>query len=102
MCTRVSQKIKNKNLIKSINVYGFSFRAGIHQAGTLLQVWATWLFYVDLGDAVADEMEVPFDSISKGMQHFAVAYNKGKASDRVSYFAAPENQDLRVVKIRKK
>lgn len=79
----------------------FSFRAGIHihQAGTL--------FYVDLGDAVADEMEVPFDSISKemlhrGMQHFAVAYNKGKASDRVSYFAAPENQDLRVVKIRKK
>ncbi len=69
----------------------------------------TWLFYtvVDLGDAVADEMEVPFDSIfqemlHRGMYHFAVAYNKGKARDRVSYFAALENQDLRVVKIRKK
>jgi hypothetical protein len=36
------------------------------------------------------------------MYHFGVAYDKGKATDPVSYFAAPENQDLRVVKIRKK
>ena len=62
---------------------------------------------VDLGDAVADEVGVPFDSISlemldRGMYHFGVAYDKGKASDPVSYFAAPEKQDLRVVKIRKK
>ena len=31
-----------------------------------LQIWATWLFYavvVDLGDAVADEIGVPFDHI---------------------------------------
>lgn len=78
--------------------------------GVQLQIWATWLFYavlVDLGDAVADEVGVPFDSISlemlyRGMYHFGVAYDKGKASDPVSYFAAPENQDLRVVKIRKK
>ncbi len=35
------------------------------------------------------------------LYHFSVAYNKGKATDPVSYFAAPENQDLRVVKIRK-
>lgn len=75
-----------------------------------LQIWATWLFYavlVDLGDAVADEVGVPFDSISlemlyRGIYHFGVAYDSGKASDPVSYFAAPENQDLRVVKIRKK
>jgi len=78
--------------------------------GVQLQIWATWLFYavlVDLGDAVADEVGVPFDSISlemlyRGMYHFGVAYDKGKTSDPVSYFAAPENQDLRVVKIRKK
>lgn len=78
--------------------------------GVQLQIWSTWLFYavlVDLGDAVADEVGVPFDSISlemlyRGMYHFSVAYDKGKASDPVSYFAAPENQDLRVVKIRKK
>jgi hypothetical protein len=77
--------------------------------GVQLQIWATWLFYavlVDLGDAVADEVAVPFDSISlemlyRGMYHFGVAYDKGKASDPVSYFAALENQDLRVVKIRK-
>ncbi len=31
-----------------------------------LQVWATWLFYavlIDLGDAVADELSLPFDRI---------------------------------------
>jgi IS4 transposase len=34
--------------------------------GVKLQVWATWLFYavlVDLGDAVADELSLPFDRI---------------------------------------
>jgi len=75
-----------------------------------LQIWATWLFYavlVDLGDAVADEVGVPFEQISlemlyRGLYHFSVAYNKGKATDPISYFAAPQNQDLRVVKIRKK
>jgi hypothetical protein len=49
--------------------------------GVQLQIWATWLFYavlVDLGDAVADEVGVPFDSISlemlhRGMYHFGVA-----------------------------
>lgn len=52
-----------------------------------MQIWATWLFYavlVDLGDAVADEMGVPFDSISlemlyRGMYHFGVAYDKGNS-----------------------
>ena len=35
--------------------------------GIQLQIWGTWLFYavlVDLGDAVADELSLPFDSIS--------------------------------------
>ena len=40
--------------------------------GVQLQIWATWLFYavlVDLGDAVADEVGVPFDSIPLEMLH---------------------------------
>jgi len=74
--------------------------------GIQLQVWATWLFYailVDLGDAVADEVGVPFDRISlemlyRGLYHFTNAYDKGLATDPVIYFAAPENQDLGVIK----
>jgi hypothetical protein len=70
--------------------------------GVKLQVWATWLFYavlVDLGDAVADELALPFDRISlemifRGLYHFSVAYDYGIADDPIKYFAAPENQDL--------
>ena len=78
--------------------------------GIQLQIWATWLFYavlVDLGDAVADELSLPFDSISlemiyRGLYHFSVAYQKGKATDPVKYFAAPENRDLGIVKRQRK
>jgi len=79
--------------------------------GILLQVWATWLFFatlVDLGDAVAEELMLPFDRISlemvfRGLYHFIQAYNRGEATDPVKYFAAPENQDLGIVKrLRKK
>jgi len=78
--------------------------------GVKLQVWATWLFYavlVDLGDAIADELSLPFDRISlemvyRGLYHFSVAYDKGKVIDPVKYFAAPENQDLGVVKTLRK
>lgn len=79
--------------------------------GVLLQVWSTWLFFavlVDLGDAVADELMVPFDQISlemvfRGLYHFTQAYHHGHATDPVKYFAASENQDLGVVKrLRKK
>ena len=74
--------------------------------GIQLQIWATWLFYailVDLGDAVADTVGLPFDRISlemlyRGLYHFTTAYDKGMATDPVSYFTAPENQDLRVIK----
>lgn len=75
-----------------------------------LQVWATWLFYavlVDLGDVIAEELALPFERISlemvyRGLYHFSVAYDKGKATDPVKYFAAPENQDLGVVKTQRK
>jgi hypothetical protein len=78
--------------------------------GVKLQIWATWLFYavlVDLADAVADELSLPFDRISlemiyRGLYHFSVAYDKGKADDPVKYFADPSNQDLGVVKALRK
>jgi hypothetical protein len=78
--------------------------------GVLLQLWSTWLFFavlVDLGDAVADELELPFDRISlemlvRGLYHFSVAYQKGLVQDPVKYFAAPENQDLGIVKRQRK
>jgi Transposase DDE domain len=78
--------------------------------GVKLQVWPTWLFYavlVDLGDAVADELSLPFDRISlemiyRGLYHFSVAYDKGHADDPIQYFAAQENQDLGVVKALRK
>jgi hypothetical protein len=55
------------------------------------------------GDAVAEELSLPFDHISlemiyRGLYHFSVAHQKGKAIDPVKYFAAPENQDLGIVK----
>lgn len=79
--------------------------------GVLLQIWSTWLFFavlVDLGDAVAEELILPFDRISlemvfRSLYYFIQAYNKGEATDPVKYLAAPENQDLGVVKrLRKK
>jgi hypothetical protein len=79
--------------------------------GILLQVWATWLFFallVDLGDAVAEELMLPFDRISlemvfRGLYHFIQAHHRGEATDPIKYLSAPENQDLGVVKrLRKK
>jgi len=74
--------------------------------GVLLQVWSTWLFYailIDLADAVAEELMLPFDRISlemvfRGLYHFIQAYNRGETTDPVKYLAAPENRDLGVVK----
>jgi hypothetical protein len=78
--------------------------------GIQLQIWATWLFYavlVDLGDAVADAMALPFDRISlemlfRGLYHFIQARHKGKASDPIPYFADPKNKDLGIVKQKRK
>lgn len=75
--------------------------------GVKLQVWATWLFYAVLVDAVADELSLPFDRISfemvyRSLYHFSVAYDKGKATDPVKYFAAPQNPALGVVKVLQK
>lgn len=74
--------------------------------GIKLQIWGTWLFYavlVDLGDAIADELSLPFDRISlemiyRGLYHFSVAHQKGLANDPIKYFASADNQDLGIVK----
>lgn len=74
--------------------------------GIQLQLWATWLFYailVDLADAVADRLGLPFDHISlemlyRAFYHFSVAHRKGLADDPVAYFADPANRDLAIVK----
>lgn len=78
--------------------------------GIQLQIWGTWLFYavlVDFGDAVADELSLPFDQISLqmiycGLYHFYVAHQKGLACDPIKYFAALDNQDLGIVKRQRK
>ena len=62
---------------------------------------------VDLGDAVADELSLPFECISlemiyRGLYHFGVAHLQGKATDPIKYFAAPENKDLGIVKQKRK
>jgi hypothetical protein len=78
--------------------------------GIQLQIWGTWIFYailVDLGDTVADQLSLPIDSISlemiyRGLYHFYVARQQGKATDPIEYFAAPENRDLGIVKSQRK
>ncbi|MBW4434494.1 MAG: hypothetical protein KME28_22950 [Pelatocladus maniniholoensis HA4357-MV3] len=40
--------------------------------------------------------------LERGLYHFSVAYDLGKATDPVKYFAAKENQDLGVVKVLRK
>jgi len=61
---------------------------------------------IDLADAVADELAVPFDRISlemlfRGLYHFHHAYSQGRATDPVLFFAAPENNNLDVMTIGK-
>lgn len=74
--------------------------------GIQLQVWATWLLYaalVDLTDAVAERLEVPFQRVSmemvyRGLYHFTQAYHRGQAQDPVAYLADDANKDLGVLK----
>jgi hypothetical protein len=92
------------NVVKRLLGLSYLWTGSIN--GIKLQIWATWLFFavlVDLGDAVADALAIPFESISlemiyRGLYHFSVAHHKGLTSDPIKYFAAPENQDLGIVK----
>jgi hypothetical protein len=78
--------------------------------GIKLEIWSISLFYavlVDLGDAVADELSLPCDEISlemiyRGLYHFTMAHQKGKATDPVKYFANQKNRDLGIVQQKQK
>ncbi len=63
--------------------------------GVQVQVWATWLLYavlVDLTDAVAEVLDVPFQEVSvemvyRGLYHFTHAYQRGDADEPIAYLA---------------
>ena len=96
------------NIVKRLLGLSYLWTGSIN--GIKLQIWATWIFYavlVDLGDAVADELSLPFDDISlemiyRGLYHFTMAHQKGKATDPVKYFADPQNRDLGIIKQKRK
>ncbi len=53
------------NLLKRLLGLSYLWTGSIN--GIKLQLWATWLLYavvIDLSDEVADELTLPFDSIS--------------------------------------
>lgn len=72
--------------------------------GIAVQVWATWLLYgvlVDLSDAIAQELDLPLETISlemvyRGLYHFTMAHHRGEATDPIAYLAA--QTDLGIVK----
>ena len=77
--------------------------------GVALQLWATWLLYavlIDLTDAVAARRSCLVAALSvemtyRGIYHFTVAYQQGKATDLVTYLA--ENADwLGIIKRKRK
>ncbi len=71
-----------------------------------VQIWASWLFYsvlADLGDAIANELGIPFERISMkklfwGLKGFKQAYAEGKTINPVVYFVTDTQPDLSVVK----
>ena len=96
------------NTVKRLLGLSYLWTGSLH--GIQLQIFGIWIFYallVDLGDAVADQLSLPIDSISlemiyRSFYHFYVAHQKGKATDPPKYFAAPENRDLGIVKSQRK
>lgn len=79
------------------------------QNAVQLQVWATWLLYivlVDLTDAVAEVLHLPFAAISvemvyRSLYFFTQARQRGEASDVVAYLAQ-EAKLLGIVKRKRK
>jgi hypothetical protein len=70
---------------------------------------ATWILYavlVDLTDAVAEALNRPFQALSmemvyRGLYHFTVAQQRGKADDPIAYLAA-EAEGLGIIKRQRK
>ena len=88
------------NVVKRLLGLSYLWTGSVN--GIKLQIWATWLFYsvlVDLGDAVADEICLPFDRVSlemiyRGLYYFHSASTRGEANDPVQYFANRDNQKI--------
>jgi hypothetical protein len=82
------------NVIKRLLGLAYFWTGSIN--GIQIQVWATWILYavlVDLTDAVAQALNKPFQALSlemvyRGLYHFTVAHQRGKADDPVAYLAA--------------
>jgi len=81
-------------VVKNLLGLGYFYGGSLNTIQT--QVWATWLLYavlIDLTDAVAERLELPFASISvemvyRGLYHFTQAHHRGQAEDPVEYLAA--------------
>jgi hypothetical protein len=79
------------------------------QNAVRLQVWATWLLYIvliDLTDAVAEALHVPFANLSiemvyRSLYFFTQAHQRGKADDVVAYLAQ-EAKRLGIIKRKRK
>jgi hypothetical protein len=79
------------------------------QNAVQLQVWATWLLYIvliDLTDAVAEALHVPFANISiemvyRSLYFFTQAHQRGVADDVVAYLAQ-EAKRLGIIKRKRK
>ncbi|MEN9869661.1 MAG: hypothetical protein RLZZ171_644 [Cyanobacteriota bacterium] len=97
------------NIVKRLLGLSYLWTGSIN--GIKLQMWATWLFYavlVDLGDAVADELSLPFDRVSlemiyRGLYYFHGASKRGEAHNPVKYFSNSDIQKcLAIVKRQRK
>jgi hypothetical protein len=61
-----------------------------------MQVWSTWLLYavlIDLSDAVAEALHLPFAAISvemvyRSLYFFTQAHHRGETNNVVAYLAA--------------
>ena len=76
--------------------------------GIALPVWATWLLdgvLMGRRDAIAQELDLPLeqislDMVSRGLDHFTLAAQRGETSDPVASLAA--QSDLGIVKRQRK
>jgi hypothetical protein len=79
------------------------------QNAVQLQVWATWLLYivlVDLTDAIAEALHLPFTNISiemvyRSLYFFTQARQRGETNDVVAYLAQ-EAKLLGIIKRKRK
>lgn len=95
------------NVIKRLLGLAYFWTGSIN--GVQIQMWATWILYavlVDLTDAVAEALNKPFHALSmemvyRGLYHYTVARQRGKADNPVAYLAA-DAQGLGIIKRERK